>query len=124
MAKQLLTTRQLNKMRDTAERLLPSTCVIYRRTLSDDGNGGKATTYTETETVDCRLVFYSNRPGAPDRTQGGKVRAADLFLLSVPQSTDIRETDRVEINGTTYDVVSDLAERSYEVTKRVLVKKV
>lgn len=103
---------------------LGSTATIYRRTLTDDGNGGKETTYPTSSTSACRLVFFGGRPVMPDTASASKIDPKERFILTLPYDADILETDRVAVEGSTYEVISSKAARTWETVKRFLVKRV
>jgi hypothetical protein len=122
----MLTTGQLARMRADANRLLDKTATIFRRTLIDDGRGGQRADYSTKvgEDVACRLSATSVRGRARDAVKGEKIEAAEGWIVSLPVGTDVEETDRLEIDDVTYEIVSSLAGRSFEVNIRLIVKKV
>jgi hypothetical protein len=120
----LLSGCALDSLREVAAELLPDTATIYRRTLSADGRGGKVATYAaQIETIPCRLTFpgEGDKPTIVDREVGGRIRPQQQFLVTMPTDADVLETDRLGINGTTFDIISSLATRSFQVVKRLLV---
>jgi hypothetical protein len=124
MAGQLLSPRQLDRMRRVANRLLPDTAAILRRTLADDGEGGKESSYAQVGTAACRLSAVNVATRARDRATGGRIEPAEGWIVSLPVGTDVRETDRLTIKGVTYEVISSADSRSYEVNLRLVVKRV
>jgi head-tail joining protein len=119
----MLTAGQLSKMRRTANRLLPTTATILRRTLEDDGAGGQTESYAANGTARCRLSTVSERTRAHDRAIGNRIDTDEGFLVALPVGTDVLETDRLTINGTTYAIVSPADERSDQVLLRFVLKR-
>jgi hypothetical protein len=128
----MLSTAQLNRMRRDANRLLPDTATIYRRTLTADDSGSEAPDWsTKVGEVKCRLSATSVKSRARDIVRGGQIEAAEPWIVSLPIGTDLEATDRLEIVcqsrpdlTSTYEVVSSVDPRSFDVNLRVIVKKV
>jgi hypothetical protein len=123
----MLTERQLAKMRRTANLLLPDIATILRQMLVDDGAGGKQEVY-DTEnpvgTSKCRFSAMDVKTRMKDQATGGRIQPNEGFIVSLPLGTDVQETDRLVINGETYDVISAADKRSFEVNLRFVVKRV
>ena len=110
----LLSAAQLTSMRATADLALPDSAVLSRATLASDGMGG----YTETwATVECRLGPPGN--ARLDQWQE-KIMNRAVFILSVPDDTDIQSQDRASVAGATYEVLG-LLDGSWEITSRAVV---
>lgn len=121
----MLTAAELTRMRADANRLLPDTATIYRRTVTEDSSGGEASDWsTRIGEVKCRLSATSAKTRAKDAVRGERIEAAEGWIVSLPVGTDVTETDRLTINDTTYEVVSALDNRSYAVNIRLIVKRV
>jgi hypothetical protein len=116
---------ELADIQREAVNALPDRATVLRRTFSADGNGGKVDAYVAQDaTVRCRIVFQAFRPVVPDMQTGGQVKPSETFLVTLPHDADVLETDRLSIKGTLYAIVSNMAARSYEVTKRLLVRRI
>src|SRR5262249_59535373 len=122
--KPLLSQRQLNRLRDIGKRALPDTAIILRRTLVDDGNGGQESTYASVGTAACRISFAGSKsePALKDRQQGGRITPQQEWIVTLAHDANVLETDRLQINGETYEIISSMRRRSWEITKRFLVK--
>jgi hypothetical protein len=116
--------RHLAKMRRTANRLLPDMATILRRELVDDGAGGEEAVYNPIGTTKCRFSAPDIKTRIKDQMTGGRIQSNEGFLMSFPHDADVQETDRLAINGNTYDVISAGDKRSFEVNKRFIVKRV
>lgn len=120
----MLTSGQLAKMRTVANKLLPDTAVIYTRALADDGRGGKLASWTEGESVACRLSAASVRGRAKDATHGDRIEPAEGWIVSLPVDAVVGEADRLKINGIFYEVISSNTRRSFDVNLRLICKQV
>lgn len=123
----MLTLAQLNNLRSIHQAIaMPDTATIFRRTMVDNDRGGQKATYpSDGVDVACRLAFEGgNRPNRSDGNNGGRIEAAERFILTLPYGTEIAETDRAQVNGAMYEVVSIAASRSFETAIRLLVKRV
>lgn len=114
----MLSQYRIQSLRELAESYMPSTCEILRKTRTSDGMGD----YTETEavaaTVKCRLKGVSGS----EHVIAGQVKAEVSGVVLLPAATDIRATDRLRIEGKTYEVAA-VVPRSvdYEAMRAVLV---
>src|SRR5262249_25520203 len=104
---------------------MPDIVTILRRTLTADGNGGQTQSYGSVGTTTCRLSFYSgDKPIMFDAANAEKIDPRERYVVTLPFSASILETDRLTINSVTYEIVSALNVRSYETARRLLVKRV
>lgn len=119
------TAAELASIRATHSDSLSDDAIIYRRTLVSDGQEGFLSTYAELARCKCRLAFESGtRPVIVDAAQGEKIDARERIILTLPYDQSIAETDRVEVSGTTFEVITADNPRSYVTAKRFLVKRV
>jgi hypothetical protein len=121
----MVTASELADIRAAAIGFLPDTATVMRRTLTDDGVGGTTVSYTSAGTVNCRLVFSGSKsePTMKDREEGGRITAQQFYLVTLAHDADIVQTDRLAINGDTFELLSDVTARSSEVSKRLLARK-
>lgn len=122
----MLSALELSALRaDIAAEFLPQTATIQRRQLLDDGNGGKTAQYAAAGTTACRLAYAGSKdePTRKDATEGGRIVGQVLYVLTLPADVAIDATDRFEIDGGTYELISPPPTRFEEVTRRLLVKK-
>lgn len=128
----MLTAGQLAKMRRDANQLLPDDATIYRRAMTADSSGSETPDWsTKVGEVKCRLSATSVKSRVRDIVRGGQIEAAEPWVVSLPIGTDLEVTDRLEIVcesrpdvTTTYEVVSSVDPRSFDVNLRVIVKRV
>lgn len=110
-------------MRATLEQSLPDSCVIERRTLASDGQGGGSETWTALGTVSCRLS-PEKRSGEEEYVRADSMAEERNRILTVPHGTAIEGRDRVTTGGATYEVSSVDAPMSWEIDRRVDVVEV
>jgi hypothetical protein len=121
----LLSTAELAEMRATQLEALPDTATILRRSLTSDGRGGQAESYSEAGSAACRISFEGgNKPIMPDSVDGGRPAPQERFIVTLPHDADVLETDRLTIGDDTFEIVTSLAARSWQTAKRMLVKRV
>lgn len=107
-----VSTQEITEARaDLEAELLPDEAAILRPVEESDGGGGQAVTEWQTrETVPARLDPYGG--ASSTRGAGGESarHAADRLdtrtshFLAVAAKTDLQSKDRVEVDGTTYEV--------------------
>jgi head-tail adaptor len=92
---------------------LPETVTLLARSVVSDGAGGQVETFTATTTAKGRIAPLTGRTDGEARTAGtgrGKVGdrldARTTHVLTVPAGTVISAVDRVQVNGTTYEVTA------------------
>lgn len=91
-------TRLMTRMRD-------DTCVIERPSTSKDATGAPSGGFTTAATVPCRVTS----PGLqPNESVGGSRLAPVLtYEVRLPPETDVRGSDRIQVNGRTLEVIGD-----------------
>lgn len=101
---------------------MPDAGTILRRTLADDGEGGKSATYADHATTPYRLAPIS---AGRDQLKAGRVAAEQEWYLTVPHAAGLLDTDRFRAaDGRVFEVVSSAATGSYATAQRVVVKQV
>lgn len=92
--------------------LYPDTCVIQRQSGAVDAAGAQTNEWVTAETVACRVDAPSRQPG--EGVSGGSVTpnvAYDVYLY--PRSTEVRNTDRILVNGRVLGVDGDWEAASF-----------
>lgn len=120
----LLEVSELAEIRATQLEALPDTATLQTRTLASDGAGGQTSSWANAGTSACRLMFAGNNPTYRDMAVAMKIAPQQLFIVTLPHDATIAETSRLIINGTTYDAITALNERSWQTAKRLLVKRI
>jgi hypothetical protein len=110
---------ELTRMRQTARERMPALATIKRLTKTADGYGGESQTYsTVNQNVPCRIDNQTQNESP------GVNSAIGEFKISFPAGADVLETDQIEIDGKTYAVFGVIYQKSYEITRDVIVKKI
>lgn len=117
----MLTSSDLEWMRDTLEQIMPDTCVILAPALASDGQGGQTITWGTAATKRCRID--PGRKEMYERVTGAALQPYSWWQLTLPHDTVIEETYRVIVNGETYNVVNSDDDKSWQATLRVAVMK-
>lgn len=105
--------RLLARMRD-------DTCVIERPTSGTDAGGAPISGYTAVATVACKVSAPGRAP--VEAISGGRVVPLVDYEISLPPDTDVRNEDRIVVNGRTLYVVADRDAVSHGFELKVLVK--
>lgn len=118
----MLTSAQIAGMRATAERALPETCVVQRKTAVSDGGGGTTESWASHVTdVPCRIAPLG---GGETGTAGSRVIDETTHVVTLPAGEDITEADRVVVDARTYEVTVVRDRGEWELSRRVEVKEV
>lgn len=124
----MLSTAQIDGMRDTLDRSLPDTAVRLTWASTGDGQGGQVDAWTAASAVwPCRISPNDAQPVEEER--GGAMRAAAGWILTIPHASGITEADRVRItttDGSTFDyIVRGVGDRrTWQLCVRVEVDRV
>lgn len=117
-----LSAAEIAAMREDLEDTLPDTCVIQRRTLTSDSQGGRTESWAAAGTVACRLSPLGNLDSEESRAD--RVSGEEDWIVTLPASTDVTERDRLVILTNTYEPVGLRAVRSWELSRRVNCKRI
>lgn len=90
---------------------------IRRPVVANDGIGGTSRTWSVVGTVKCRMAVNAAGDSA---VLAGQIVERAPWRVTFPALTDIRNTDRLVINGKTLEVVGVAGPSTYE-TARVVV---
>lgn len=122
----MLSSRELEFMREAIEDLLPDTCDILQVTETPDGFGGVTQTWgtaVSGTAVPCRLDII-NRTSDRESIAGAGIKAFQETILSLPYDAQITVTNRVQHNGTIYNVHSVNTGQSWIAVKRAALERV
>jgi head-tail adaptor len=108
----MLTTAEIDGMRLTLDSSLPDFCTITSRVLTADIYGGSTDSWVTGLTVSCRLAPRSLSDG--EREQAGAELAVGNWLVTMPALTVVATTDRLIIDGRTFEVLQVLDRRTFE----------
>jgi hypothetical protein len=114
---------EIEGMRAAFDATLPDSATIFRRTRFPDGLGGYTYTWQpHLEDEPCRLGFPSG--GESDTREQSKIRLVDesTQVVWLRAKTDVKDQDRIQINGETlYDVNAVLVRGNWEIARRLRV---
>ena len=77
------------------------TVTIIREVRTRTDTGGTAIT-TTTSTVSGKLSSSHNR--GQETPKGGYIGASTEYVIHVPHDADVRRTDKLQVNGVTFEV--------------------
>lgn len=104
----------LNRMRN-------STCVIQRQPAGEDAGGAPISgDYATVDTVLCKVRAPGRMP--VESISGGRFGPAADYEILLPPYTDVRNSDRIAVNGKTMEVIDDRDAVSHGFELSVLVR--
>jgi SPP1 family predicted phage head-tail adaptor len=111
---------ELSNARFDAEKLMPNTAVVIRNVEGRSPTGAKTFTPVDIATHRCRIGPVSGRSAVV----ASKITATKAAVVSIPAVTDVKEQDKLRVDGLVWEVqqVLDRDDR-YEVIKRVVVSR-
>ena len=116
-----LTARELAQMRADIEDLMPDECDILSVAYTSDGEGGLTESWgTAVANVPCRLDYRSGR----ENIAGAAVQSYNKAVLSLPYSTEIETTNRVQIDTSVWSVISVNHKQSWDAVRRAELERV
>jgi len=99
----------------------PDVATITRETLVDDGAGGLIPSGSPT-TITSQVFLIPK--GGSEAEYADRVSHRATWIAKMPAETDVRQKDRVEILGSTFEVLDVWAPRTYELYRRVILSKI
>jgi SPP1 family predicted phage head-tail adaptor len=114
----MLSSAQVTRLRSTAERALPDTCTIERRTKVSDSGGGSTTTWADHLTdVPCRLSPAGVAGRAGETIDGARISDETTHVVTLPAQTDVTEVDRLVISDKVYDITMVRERGEWEISR-------
>ncbi len=114
---------ELADMRSEIEQTWPDTCQVSRITSDvQSAMGGRTRTRSVVATVACRLIPNDREAPIGVEEPEDRPAGAATWTVLLPQSQDILPTDRLIINGVTYEVTADEVRRSHALANNVTVR--
>lgn len=118
----MLTTTQTTDLRATQQGALTRSCQIQRPTATSDGAGGQTTTTATVATVPC--AYRQRDLSVGERELAGRLGVGTLLTLTVPWGTDLRNVDRVLVDGRTFEVQASPLRGSLQLAVQAVVAEV
>lgn len=100
----MISDAELAILRTDGEQAMPDTATILRLTAASTA-GGHSETYAQVGTTQCRLTA-SVLSGGTEQMGAGQLVATMAYTMTVPPGTDIRDSDRIVCQGTTFEVLA------------------
>ena len=92
---------ELTRMQQDLNTLLPDTCNITQGTRTPDGMGGWSDGWgTVGSSIPCRVDFKSGK----ESVTGAALQPYTVVVITLPQTTNITQQNRVEHGGNVYSV--------------------
>jgi hypothetical protein len=118
----MVTSSELAYMRSSITPLLPDTCNIIAPTNSLDGQGNVKPawgTIAGGTAVPCRLDAYKGT----ETERGAAIQSDNGYILTLPYTVVPLTSYRVEHGGYTYSITAVDLDKSWAVTRRVVVER-
>lgn len=122
MAKQLISARQLKRVRLANAQFMPDTATVLTPSAAADGYGGLTVTYTAGDGYACRFRLASDADRR--KIRGGQEMTDPLFVATLPYNAVLSESSRLRINSIDYEIVGWLGSRSFKAGTILAVKEV
>lgn len=98
----LFSASQIAGFQRLANDSLPETATISRNTPAADGYGGYTDSWATSSTVAARIAERRLRPD--EQLIASQIEATVVYTIRLPADTDVRERDRIVINGRTFEI--------------------
>ena len=116
-----LTVKELAQMREDIEDLMPDTCDILSVAYTSDGEGGMTEAWgTAVSDVACRIDYRSGT----EKMTGGAIQSYSKAVLSLPYTTAITTSHRVQVDSYVWAVKSVNEGQSWDVVRRAELERV
>lgn len=101
----MIGSKELQRIRADAERLLPDTCHILAAAYTQDGQGGYIETWgTVAANVRCRVDAYLH--GGREQVNTDKLASYRQFVVTLPHNTQISSDNIIRTSSGDYAVIS------------------
>jgi hypothetical protein len=114
---------QIDQARESFDESLPSTALVKHRTGTGDGRGGQTESYDAGTALDCRLLPMGQREAA-GREEATGHKASSWWTILFSAGSDVRTTDRVVVDGQTYEVIDHGDARSQSLVMKTSARRV
>lgn len=108
---------QMAIMRAEATKALDITATVQRATAAKDGHGGQGYTWNTIGTVACDMATPT---GGMLLVIAGRESDMNMWQVTVPYGSDIKEKDRLIIGSDTLTVENVYLPESYQIVMRLL----
>lgn len=123
----MLSSRDLEGMRETLDSSLPDHCTIASGAKTGDGSGGWIPDPDATSTpIDCRVSPLATTGRDFEDVDGSRLVASVPWIATFPDGTVVPSEGRITHveSGHTFEVVGPFDGRTYEIGVRVICRRV
>ena len=117
----MFSTTDLTDLRKEAENAMPDSATPHTLSTVSDTMGGDVNTFTPGTAVSCRVQPLG---GARELAIADRLGSDVAWEIVLPQGTSVAAKDRLVGGSRSFEIAGILAERSYEVHRRVLCREV
>lgn len=117
----MISDSMLEGIRLMAESVMTATATLYRKGQVADDFGGFVDTYSAVGTYSCSYAPHQITPMERETTRG--IETISMWRFQFPNGTDVRSTDRIVVDGRTFEVVS-AGSGSIKVAVRVICQEI
>lgn len=96
----------------------PDSIVVHRKSDTSDGQGGSIAAYAAHGTYLGRVAYVTARAGE-ERVSGGRTVAEASWVVTLPGTASVLDTDRIVYEGGTLNVVHVKTPTTWQMTTRV-----
>lgn len=112
---------ELAQMRSDALVFLPDSAVIRSRTVTVTDMGGQSESWSDAATVQCRLAPLTINTG--EVLNAAQLTSPTLWVLTVAYNQALDATERVVIDGDTYEVERVEDDHSHRTARRAYLRR-
>lgn len=118
----MLSTAAISSMRATLNGSLPDECGVVRDIHASNGAGGQTSTPATVAIVACRVSPLTDTIRNPELVAAERLVPTAPWIVTLPATTNVLETDRIFSAGREFEVAAVLAPRSWEIGRRLLCR--
>lgn len=110
----MLSSAELAAVRNVQASTMRDVAIVKRVTQTADGAGGFTEAWATAYTTVCRIAPAGNRDL---QTLASRLNDKAAWRITVPQSTDVTEADRIEVGARSFEILQVLDGRTYETAR-------
>ena len=114
-----MTAREMARLSASMSVVLPQVVTILRTSAESDGQGGQTTTWEALDPVPCRFGPLGMSPS--ERAVADRFTSKEVYRVAFLPGTDVRLTDRLEMDGEIFSVESVRRPHGIEVERVAIV---
>ncbi|NPV85988.1 MAG: head-tail adaptor protein [Anaerolineae bacterium] len=118
----MLSATEILSMRSGQASALPDVCILMSGSAVTDDTGGRIVTYVSSGSVMGRLSWSGFHP--VEKVAAERLGISVPYVVTLPAGTEVNESQRIVINGRTFEVKAVLCGGEWETARRVLCAEV